>query len=129
MTDARNVLGEPLAECCSKPMTGFYRDGSCNTGPDDVGMHTVCTQVDAAFLAFSNVTLGPYGFGIICALPPELPPARIIPVIAASRIATRFIFAPPSSTRSRHSQRRHYTQKPPAERNASTLFSTHVLQR
>ena len=54
MTDARNVLGEPLAECCSKPMTGFYRDGSCNTGPEDVGMHTVCTQVDAAFLAFSK---------------------------------------------------------------------------
>jgi uncharacterized protein len=54
MTDARNVLGEPLAECCTKPMTGFYRDGSCNTGPEDVGMHTVCTRVDAAFLAFSK---------------------------------------------------------------------------
>ena len=54
MTDARNVLGEPLAECCIKPMTGFYRDGSCNTGPEDFGVHTVCTQVDAAFLAFSK---------------------------------------------------------------------------
>src|SRR5215471_3331666 len=54
MTDARNVLGEPLVECCTKPMTGFYRDGSCNTGPEDFGMHTVCTQVDAAFLAFSQ---------------------------------------------------------------------------
>ena len=54
MTDARNVLGEPLAEFCTKPMTGFYRDGNCNTGPEDVGMHTVCTQVDAAFLAFSK---------------------------------------------------------------------------
>ena len=42
MTDARNVLGEPLAECCTKPMTGFYRDGSCNTGPEDLGVHTVC---------------------------------------------------------------------------------------
>ena len=43
MTDARNVFGEPLAECCTKPMTGFYRDGSCNTGPEDLGLHTVCT--------------------------------------------------------------------------------------
>ena len=54
MTDARNVFGEPLAECCTKPMTGFYRDGSCNTGPEDLGLHTVCTKVDAAFLAFSR---------------------------------------------------------------------------
>ena len=54
MTDARNVFGEPLAECCTKPMTGFYRDGSCNTGPEDLGLHTVCTKVDAAFLAFSK---------------------------------------------------------------------------
>jgi uncharacterized protein len=54
MTDARNVLGEPLTECCSRPMTGFYRDGSCNTGPEDFGMHTVCTKVDTTFLAFSQ---------------------------------------------------------------------------
>jgi uncharacterized protein len=54
MSDARNVLGEPLAECCTKPMTGFYRDGSCNTGPEDFGVHTVCIKVDAAFLAFSQ---------------------------------------------------------------------------
>src|SRR5258707_2254802 len=54
MTDSRNVFGEPLAECCSKPMTGFYRDGSCNTGPEDSGLHTVCTKVDPAFLAFSR---------------------------------------------------------------------------
>ena len=54
MTDARNVLGEPLTECCTRPMTGFYRDGSCNTGPEDFGMHTVCTKVDATFLAFSR---------------------------------------------------------------------------
>src|ERR1700719_694642 len=54
MAEVRNVFGEPLAECCTKPMTGFYRDGSCNTGPEDFGMHTVCTRVDAAFLAFSH---------------------------------------------------------------------------
>ncbi len=54
MSQARNVLGEPLAECCSKPMTGFYRNGSCDTGPEDLGVHTVCIRVDAAFLAFSQ---------------------------------------------------------------------------
>ncbi len=50
----RNVWGEPLTECCSKPLTGFYRTGSCETGPDDLGVHTVCARVDADFLAFSR---------------------------------------------------------------------------
>ena len=54
MSQARNVLGEPLDERCSKPMTGFYRNGSCDTGPEDLGVHTVFTRVDAAFLAFSQ---------------------------------------------------------------------------
>lgn len=52
--EARNVLGEPLQSCCISPMTGFYRDGSCNTGPEDVGMHTVCARVTSEFLAFSK---------------------------------------------------------------------------
>ena len=51
---AKNVLGEPLTECCAKPLTGFYRDGACNTGPEDVGVHTVCARVDADFLVFSK---------------------------------------------------------------------------
>ena len=50
----KNVLGETLTECCAKPLTGFYRDGACNTGPEDVGVHTVCTRVDEDFLAFSK---------------------------------------------------------------------------
>ncbi|HEX3954411.1 MAG TPA: DUF2237 domain-containing protein [Stellaceae bacterium] len=50
----RNVFGEPLVECCAKPLTGFYRSGSCETGPEDVGVHTVCASVDADFLAFSK---------------------------------------------------------------------------
>ena len=50
----RNVLCEPLAECCSNPLTGFYRTGSCDTGPEDFGVHTVCAHVDAEFLAFSK---------------------------------------------------------------------------
>lgn len=50
----RNVLGEPLQPCCERPVTGFYRDGSCRTGPDDLGLHTVCAQMSAEFLAFSK---------------------------------------------------------------------------
>jgi uncharacterized protein (DUF2237 family) len=49
-----NVLGEPLDICSIKPMTGFYRDGCCNTGREDVGSHTVCAVMTAEFLAFSK---------------------------------------------------------------------------
>jgi uncharacterized protein len=54
MAFAKNVLGGPLATCSTRPMTGFYRDGCCNTGPDDLGLHTVCCAVTAEFLAFSQ---------------------------------------------------------------------------
>jgi parallel beta-helix repeat protein len=50
----RNVLGEPLAECSSRPRTGFYRNGCCDTGPEDVGSHTVCAVMTEEFLAFSR---------------------------------------------------------------------------
>ena len=50
----RNVLGEPLEICSITPMTGFYRDGCCNTGREDVGSHTVCTVMTSAFLDFSK---------------------------------------------------------------------------
>jgi uncharacterized protein (DUF2237 family) len=46
-----NVLGGSLEVCSLEPLTGFYRDGFCNTGPDDVGSHTVCAVVTADFLA------------------------------------------------------------------------------
>ena len=49
-----NVLGEPLQECSDAPLTGFYRDGCCNTGPEDVGLHTVCAVMTDDFLAFSR---------------------------------------------------------------------------
>lgn len=49
-----NVLGEPLLPCSDDPLTGFYRDGCCNTGSDDAGSHTVCARMTAAFLAFSQ---------------------------------------------------------------------------
>ncbi|MBV8682018.1 MAG: DUF2237 domain-containing protein [Caulobacteraceae bacterium] len=51
--DARNVLGEPLASCSTDPVTGFFRNGCCETGPEDVGMHTVCAVMTAEFLEFS----------------------------------------------------------------------------
>jgi len=52
----RNVLGGPILPCSVAPLTGFYRDGCCNTGPEDVGSHTVCCEVTAAFLVFSRIT-------------------------------------------------------------------------
>jgi uncharacterized protein len=67
---SRNVLGEPLADCSQRPpTTGFYRDGCCNTGPEDGGSHTVCALMTAEFLAFSkragndlSTPLPEYGF-------------------------------------------------------------------
>jgi uncharacterized protein (DUF2237 family) len=50
----RNVFGEPLTACSLTPMTGFFRDGCCNTSPEDLGSHTVCAIMTAEFLAFSK---------------------------------------------------------------------------
>ena len=50
---ARNVLGGELESCGTDPMTGFYRDGCCETGAEDGGVHTVCAVVTAEFLEFS----------------------------------------------------------------------------
>ncbi len=49
-----NVLGGPLECCCTNPMTGFYRDGYCRTGAEDLGLHTVCAVVSDSFLKFSK---------------------------------------------------------------------------
>jgi uncharacterized protein len=54
MNTARNVLGEPLEICSISPMSGFYRDGCGNTGVEDLGSHTVCAVMTAAFLEFSK---------------------------------------------------------------------------
>jgi uncharacterized protein (DUF2237 family) len=51
---ARNVLGEKLQSCSEDPVTGFYRDGCCNVGPDDLGVHSVCVRLTAEFLEFSK---------------------------------------------------------------------------
>jgi len=66
-----NVLGEPLVPCSLEPMTGFFRDGCCNTCKEDVGVHTVCVEVSAAFLEFSkaqgNDLLTPHTEWCLCA--------------------------------------------------------------
>ena len=49
-----NVLGESLMPCSTSPMTGFFRNGCCDTGPMDQGLHTVCVRVTAEFLAYSR---------------------------------------------------------------------------
>ncbi len=49
-----NVLDEPIIPCSLDPLTGYYRDGCCDTGPQDTGSHTVCTQVTDEFLQFSQ---------------------------------------------------------------------------
>ena len=52
--DETNVLGGRLEPCSDEPRTGFYRDGCCNTGPEDLGLHVVCARMTAKFLAFSK---------------------------------------------------------------------------
>ncbi|NBS56657.1 MAG: DUF2237 domain-containing protein [Betaproteobacteria bacterium] len=54
MPSQLNVFGEPIEECSSRPVTGFYRSGCCDTGPDDPGVHTVCVRVTAEFLEYSR---------------------------------------------------------------------------
>jgi uncharacterized protein (DUF2237 family) len=51
---SRNVFGAPLENCSIKPLTGFFRNGCCDTGPDDTGSHTVCVVMTEEFLRFSK---------------------------------------------------------------------------
>jgi uncharacterized protein (DUF2237 family) len=69
VSDARNVTGGPLEPCGTDPVTGFFRDGCCNTGPEDVGAHTVCAVMTEEFLAHQqsvgndlSTPLPAYGF-------------------------------------------------------------------
>lgn len=50
----KNVFGEDLVDCCTEPMTGFFRDGCCRTGPGDLGLHILCAEMTEEFLAFSQ---------------------------------------------------------------------------
>ncbi len=53
MSDGQNVLGGELEPCSVEPLTGFYRDGACRTGGQDIGVHAVCCVMTEEFLAFS----------------------------------------------------------------------------
>lgn len=82
-TRERNVLGEPLEPCGTDPVTGFFRDGTCSTGPEDLGSHTVCAVVTAEFLQHQRET----GNDLVTALPayrfPGLQPGDRWCVVAA----------------------------------------------
>lgn len=54
MPRVKNVLGGEIKDCSLAPLTGFYRDGCCNTGAEDVGMHLVCAEMTEEFLEFSQ---------------------------------------------------------------------------
>ena len=54
MEESLNVFDEPLISCSEDPITGFYRDGCCNTSDGDIGSHTVCIQVTQEFLEYSR---------------------------------------------------------------------------
>jgi uncharacterized protein (DUF2237 family) len=54
VSHATNVLGGPLQPCSFEPLTGFFRDGCCHTGPGDHGLHTVCVEATAEFLRYSQ---------------------------------------------------------------------------
>lgn len=54
MANSKNVLGKNLKTCCTSPMTGFYRNGACETGPADIGTHVVCAEVTKDFLEFTR---------------------------------------------------------------------------
>ena len=70
---SRNVMGERLEPCSFKPMTGFFRNGCCDTGPGDVGSHTVCIVATAEFLAYSAARGNDLSTPV---------PARVLPLVA-----------------------------------------------
>ena len=55
MNRGKNVLGEDMEDCGTVPMTGFFRDGCCRTGPQDVGLHILCAEMTQEFLTFSKL--------------------------------------------------------------------------
>jgi uncharacterized protein (DUF2237 family) len=74
MATDKNVLGGELRPCSKAPLTGFYRTGCCDTGPEDVGAHVVCARVTAEFLAFSRARGNDLGTPVPAAGFPGLQP-------------------------------------------------------
>ena len=99
----KNVFGGKLEDCSHQPLTGFFRDGCCHTGPSDAGSHTVCAQVTEEFLEFSrqsgndlSTPRPEYGF-------PGLKPGDSWCVVAARwRQALEAGVAPPVNLKATH---------------------------
>lgn len=103
--DDKNVLGGPLAPCSTSPRTGFYRDGCCNTGAEDVGMHVVCARMTREFLDFERAQ----GNDLVSPMPeadfPGLKPGDRWCVCAARwRVAFEAGVAPPVVLQATHEE-------------------------
>ena len=95
-TDERNVLGGPLEPCGTDPMTGFYRDGSCSCGEEDLGLHAVCAVVTEEFLEHQRAVGNDLSTPVPAYAFPGLTPGDRWCVIAARWLQSyRDGFAPP----------------------------------
>lgn len=118
----RNVLGEPLVPCSTRPVTGFFRDGCCSASPEDIGQHLVCAELTEEFLRFSKargndlVTPQPeFGF-------PGLKPGERWCLCAERwREAFEAGVAPPVVLRSTHEAALHYIGLADLKRRAIDL--------
>src|SRR6478736_3472396 len=96
----RNVLGGELEPCGTDPVTGFYRDGCCSSGPEDLGSHTVCAVVTREFLrhqqSVGNDLVSPvpaYGFPGLRGFPTRVGPSRRLPAVLYPVTVTVFAAA------------------------------------
>jgi uncharacterized protein (DUF2237 family) len=95
-TDERNVLGGPLEPCGTDPMTGFYRDGSCSCGEEDLGLHAVCAVVTEEFLEHQRAVGNDLSTPVPAYAFPGLTPGDRWCVVAARWLQSyRDGFAPP----------------------------------
>jgi len=95
-TDERNVLGGPLEPCGTDPMTGFYRDGSCSCGEEDLGLHAVCAVVTGEFLEHQRAVGNDLSTPVPAYAFPGLTPGDRWCVVAARWLQSyRDGFAPP----------------------------------
>lgn len=121
-TPQRNVLGERLADCCLRPRTGFYRTGSCETGPADQGAHVVCAQVTAEFLAFSKQRGNDLSTPVTESSFPGLQPGDLWCLCAARwREALEAGLAPPVVLRATHERALEYVSLDDLKRHALDL--------
>lgn len=113
MQSAKNVLGKQLKTCCSFPMTGFYRNGCCETGPEDLGKHLVCAVVTEKFLAFSKARGNDLSTPVPMYQFPGLKPGdKWCLCVARWKEALDFGFAPPIILEATHEETLKYVSLP-----------------